>query len=165
MEICLISCVARYTHDNYSIVQTLPDCSTYIVKLSRKALMMASPVRTSCAFTALHCSMISTQSLQASHRHCKLPAPGWHHTRAIHWYHTPSHPTPTPNSAMPAISKKRKNVKLHNHIAINWGKSAAEAFQTHHRPFLWLRHNWDRSAISTVGKYLRPFCNQYSGLC
>jgi hypothetical protein len=62
--------------DAPKIVQALQDCSTYIMKLSRKALMMlAAPVHTSCDFTALYCSMMATKILQTSHRHLPIPQP------------------------------------------------------------------------------------------
>jgi hypothetical protein len=65
-----------------SMVQTLQDRSTYIVKLSRKSLtMLVAPVRTSCAFTAHYLSIIATKILQASsgtgrclHKACTIPA-------------------------------------------------------------------------------------------
>jgi hypothetical protein len=74
-----------------SIMQKLQDYSTYIVKLSHKSLtMLAAPVRTLCAFTAHIRTLISTKILQASHRHYKMSAPVWHHTR------TTSPPNPQP---------------------------------------------------------------------
>ncbi len=77
---------ARWTEDDPYIVQTLQDCSTYIVQLTRKVLtrtMLATLVCTSCAHCALllHRSLVTTKIFQDSHRHCKMPAPGWHHTR------------------------------------------------------------------------------------
>jgi hypothetical protein len=50
-----------------SVVQTLQDCTTYIFKPSRTSLMMlAAPVRISCAFTAHYRSMMVTKILQAA---------------------------------------------------------------------------------------------------
>ncbi len=101
MEICLISCVARYMHDNS--IQSCWHCKN-MVKLSHKVLtMLAAVVLTSYAFTVLYSSMMATKILQASHRHCKMPAPGWHEV---------SSPPPKPCDAMPAISKKMFNSSL-----------------------------------------------------
>jgi hypothetical protein len=130
-----------------SVVQTLQDCSTYIVKLSRKSLtMLAAPVRTSCAFTAHYRSIMATEILQASHRHYKMTAPGECHTRMT----SPPHPHPQLflkkmfNSALDYLRSLQQQLSqlppcLLRRIARSSqeidGKSAAEELQTHRRPF------------------------------
>ncbi len=79
------------------------------------------------AFTALCRSIMVTKILQASHRHCKMPAPGWHYTRTT----SPLHPQPCDacdfqkmfNSALDCLRSPQEQqlsqlagpVELHDH--------------------------------------------------
>jgi hypothetical protein len=136
-------------------VQTLQDCSTYIVKLSRKSLtMLAAHLLTSCAFafTAQYRSMMATKILQALHRHYKMPSPGWHHThtrRRLPPHHQLCDFQKIFNSALDCLLSPLQQQLSQlppcqpRRIAPSSQESAAKELQTYRRPFrtevlLWL---------------------------
>jgi hypothetical protein len=84
-----------------------------------------------CDFTAHYRSMMATKNLKASHRHCKMPAPGWHHT--IYCTTSP----PQPQSCDFKKKKKKKSLPCRpRRIAQHCGKIRLRGVaNTSYKPF------------------------------
>ena len=96
----------RWKHDNCSIVQALQDerkmilkscrhCKSYfrLQHIHRETIAQGSHDAASTRahivrFYRTYRSVMATKILQESHRHCKMTAPRWHHTRTT----SPLHP-------------------------------------------------------------------------